>query len=250
MLSIATVIGAYAWLCHRQKESNPKDTTIPSYAQLAEGWETINERQLDGSIMLRDDLYATSGRYLAGMALGCSLALLVGMGMGCSNHVGACFNWPISFFAAIPATAMVSVYMVLFQDQESRLVAIVSLGVFPNLAKAISLAAQKDVPHHAVYKAYTLGASHFEVIYYVVFKQILPRVIDAVRLALGPGIVFLIASEALFCDVGFGYRLRIQSRNLNINIVFIYLAVLGVTFILADLLMRIKRRWLCPWFED
>lgn len=252
--SIVAVVGAYAVLCANHKEKarakGIDDTTIPNWEQFQQGWKSMNTREIDGSIMLRDDMKATAKRYVWGIAIGFTLALFFGLMMGCSNHVDAFFSWPIAFFAAVPATAMLSVYMVMFQDMETRLVAIVSLGIFPNLAKAISLAAQKDVPEHAVYKAYTLGASHFEVIHYVVFRQIFPRIIDALRLSLGPGIVFLIAAEALFCDVGFGYRLRIQSRNLNINIVFIYLAMLGLSFILADLSLRLFRRWRCPWFGD
>jgi len=43
--------------------------------------------------------------------------------------------------------------------------------------------------------AYTLGASHMEVIWAVIFQYVLPKLIDAVRLVIGPAMVFLIAAE-------------------------------------------------------
>ena len=99
-------------------------------------------------------------------------------------------------------------------------------------------------------KAYTLGASEFEVIIEVIWRQILPRVIDNIRLHIGPAMVFLIAAEMLFAAEGFGYTIRQQSRLVNMNVVYIYLAILGLSGLLLDYLLVLLRRWLCPWFGD
>jgi NitT/TauT family transport system permease protein len=250
VVSIAIIVLGYWWLMHRQKAKNPKDTTIPSLVQFKEGWRIMNEPDLVGNIMLRDNIKATAIRYLWGMGIGIAMAFTIGVFMGCWNEVDSFFSLPVAFFAAIPATAMLSVYMAFFHDIENRLVAIVALGIFPLLAKSISISARKDVTEQRVFKAYTLGAGHFEVVKDVVFLQILPRMLDGVRLSLGPGMVFLIAGEALFVDEGLGYVLRIQARNLNMNVVYIFLVILGITFILADYSLKMLRRWLCPWFGD
>ncbi len=63
------------------------------------------------------------------------------------------------------------------------LVAMVGFSVFFTLAQSVYQAAKKDVSDHSVYKAYSLGASSPEVIYEVLWKQIVPRVIEAIRLA-------------------------------------------------------------------
>lgn len=54
--------------------------------------------------------------------------------------------------------------------------------------------------------------------------------------------------EMLVADVGFGYRLRMQSRLLNMNVVYIYLAILAVSFFFIDWSLRFARRRMCPWF--
>jgi len=88
------------------------------------------------------------------------------------------------------------------------------------------------------------------VIVEVLWRQILPRVIEAVRLQIGPAMVFLIAAEYVVGDVGIGYRIRIQSRILNMDVVYIYLLLLGVSGLAFDACLTFLRRKCCPWFGD
>jgi NitT/TauT family transport system permease protein len=145
---------------------------------------------------------------------------------------------------------MLAVYFVLVGADLKLFVAMIALGIFPTLAQSIYQAAKKDVTEHAVSKAYTLGASHLEVIWDVVYKQILPRIIESVRLQVGPAMIFLIAVEWLVNEPGFGYRLRIQSRVLNMNVVYIYLIILGLFGFLIDAALSLLRRKICPWFGE
>ena len=110
---------------------------------------------------------------------------------------------------------------------------------------------KKDVSEHAIFKAYTLGASHAETIWNVVFRQILPRIIENIRLQIGPAMVFLVAAEwAVSGDAGFGYRLKMESRMQNMNVVYSYLIILGTSGLLIDWGLSSLRRKLCPWFGE
>ena len=82
----------------------------------------------------------------------------------------------------------------------------------------------------------------------VIFQQTLPKMLDAIRLQIGPAMVYLIAAELMSADVGFGYRLRMESRLLHMNVVYVYLVVLGAAGYLLDTLMIRLRRRLCPWY--
>ena len=185
LASVLVIVGAYAVLSHRQHVVNPKDTTIPTASQFVTGWQRMLPKSefpdrifhgeqwadyIEGSWLLSDFL-ATYGRLLYGLLWGILLSLLVGMAMGCFPAVEAFFTPPLSFFAKIPPTAMLAVYFVVFGTEVRLFVAMIALGIFPTLAQAIYQAAKKDVTDHAVYKAYTLGASHLEVIWNVVFQQ-------------------------------------------------------------------------------
>ncbi len=240
----------YAWLSHRQHTINPRDTTIPNLSQFVEAWKQLVTRDASGDIWLVVDCWATYYRLLIGLATGVLAAVVIGMLMGCFASAEAFFLPPLSFLAKIPPTAMLAVYFVLVGMELKMFVAMVALGIFPTLAQAIYQAAKKDVSDHAIYKAYTLGASHAETIWNVVFRQILPRILENVRLQIGPAMVFLIAAEWVAAHVGFGYRLRIQSRLLHMNVVYTYLVILGTTGFLMDWSLSVLRRKLCPWFGE
>ena len=87
--------------------------------------------------------------------------------------------------------------------------------------------AVKEVPEELTNKAYTLGATNGEVIWNVIFPAILPKVIDLVRLSIGPAMVYLLAAELLVSDEGFGYRIRLLSRRLDMQVVYPYLVLLA-----------------------
>lgn len=187
-------------------------------------------------------------RFVLGILLGSTLAFVVGIAMGCNAWVEAFFKPPISFLASIPPTAMVVVYMLVFGLKMKMFVAVVGMGIFPTLAQAIYGAVKNDIPESAVYKAYTLGASPFEIIWEVVIPQILPRIIDAIRLQVGPAMIFLMAVELGLGSEGIGYRLRNAPRGNYYNVIFIYLILLGVFGMVVDWGLSQIRRWLCPWY--
>jgi len=124
----------------------------------------------------------------------------------------------------------------------------IAVGILPALAMSVFIAV-KEFPDELQYKAYTLGASHAEVVWNILARQVLPQLLDAVRLSIGPAMVYLIAAEMVVGDVGFGYRIRLQSKLLNMSVVYPYLALLAGFGFLADWsLRRMRRRW-CPWAE-
>jgi len=248
--AIALLVALYSWMSYRQKQFNAKDTTIPNAQQFVDGIKTLLKPDSQGDMWLLIDLKATYGRHLSGMMVGVLLSLIVGLLMGCFYSWEAVFKFPLTCLSKIPPTAMIAVYFVLFGTELEMYIAMIALGIFSTLAMAVYGAVRKDVSDHAIYKAYTLGGSDSEIVWNVVFKQILPRFIEAIRLTVGPAMVFLIAAEWATADVGFGYRLRIQSRLLNMNIVYIYLVILAITTYFMDWSLSYARRKLCLWFGE
>lgn len=249
---VASIV--YCGLSMRQTAINPDQSVMPGFSALAEGvGEIFKERGSEKNprpSWIFVDVKATYWRLLLGLSVGVILSIIIGVGMGSYTFVEAFFNPIITFFAKIPPTAMLAVYMVVFGMALQMYVAMIAFGVFFTMAQAIYQAVTKDVASDHIDKAYTLGASEFEVIFEVIWRQILPRVLENLRLQIGPAMVFLIAAEWSFADEGFGYTLRQQSKLLNMNVVYIYLAILGFSGLFFDWLLLRLRRWLCPWFGE
>lgn len=247
--AVAIITIGYSWLSYRQKCFNPNDTTMPNLTQFIDGLKFVVTPLPNGEILLWDDLKATYFRHFSGVIVGVCLALVIGILMGCWPAIESIFRLPIAFLAKIPPTATIAVYFILFGTDMEMFVAMIAFGIFPTLAQSVYLSV-KEVPDDAVYKAYTLGASNAELVWNVIFPTILPRFIEAIRMATGPAMVFLIAAEWMVSDVGVGYRLRIQSRLLNMNIVYVYLIVLCLTTYLIDWTIKLVKTKVCPWYGD
>ena len=242
------IIG-YVYLSHRQHKKNPNDTTIPNFSQLKEGVvKIVRPHKRSGEIWLLEDAKATLLRLFLGLLCGVLAAILLGPLMGSLATVEAFFIPSLSIIAKLPPTAMLAVFFVMVGTDTEMYVAMIAFGVFPTLAQTIYLAAKNDVPTELIYKSYTLGASHFDVIWNVIYKHILPKLIDSIRLQIGPAMVFLIAAEMVIGHVGFGYRIRLQMRLLEMHIVYPYIAILAIFGYIMDYGLRLFLRKLCPWY--
>ena len=248
-LSVLLLVLGYTWISHRQHQVNPEDTTIPNWSQLAEGAVKFTQPDRKGQRWLVEDSLATAKRLAAGISLGIFFGFMIGMSMGCITSLEAFLQPPISLLAKVPQTAALAVYFVFFGTGMEMYVAMISFGIIPTLAVTVYLAI-KDIPSEMLDKAYTLGASHFEIAFEVVFKQVLPKFIDAVRLCIGPAIVFLIAAEMVVGDVGFGYRIRLQFKLTNMNVVYPYLVFLACFGFLLDYMLRFLQAKICPWYQN
>lgn len=248
VLSVLALLIVYTGISYWQHRRNPDDTTIPTWSQLAGGVKQIVEpNPRDGERWLVVDAKATAVRLFLGLLCGTVGAIVLGLLMGCYSVVEALLVPPLSLLAKEPPTAMLAVFFVLVGTDTEMYVAMIAFGVLPTLAQTIYLGV-RDVPEELLDKAHTLGASQMEVIWNVIARAILPKMIDVVRLAIGPAMVYLIAAEMICGDVGFGYRIRLQSRLLNMNVVYPYLAILAAFGFALDYVLRLVQRACCPWY--
>jgi len=248
--SVIALLGAYSCLAHRQHQINPDDKTIPNWSQLKEGAvKIVGVNRRSGDRWLVSDAKATATRLFLGLGLGIAGAIVIGLLMGCFAPIEAFFYPPLALLAKLPPTAMLAVFFVLVGTNTNMYVAMIAFGVLPTLAQTVYLSV-KDVPEEFLFKAYTLGASHVEVIWNVIFRYVFPRLIDAIRLQIGPAMVYLIAAEMVVADVGFGYRIRLQSKLLNMDVVYPYLAILAVFGFAMDFGLSRVQRLLCPWYAN
>ena len=250
LLSVVLLVAGYSWLSYKQHVANPTDATMPTITQFVDGWNKVTKVNEIGEMWLKDDFIATYTRYIIGFAIGTFIAYVLGVLIGCFTEADAFFSKTLNAFAKIPPTAMMAVYFVIFGVGMEMYVAVISLGIIPILAQSIAQSIRKDIGKTAINKARTLGADTPEVIWDVCIKNTLPRVIEAVRLQLGPALIFLIAAEMVVADVGVGYRLRIHYRLINMNVIYLYLIFLGMIGVAMDLAMVQLRKKLCPWFGE
>ncbi len=248
-LSVLLLVLGYAYKSHQQHIKNPKDRTIPSYVQI---WKqgvikAFSVDEFTEERWVTADSYATFKNLFGGLFLGVVMGGVTGLLMGCFKPVEAFFLPPLTFLAKVPPTAALAIFFVFAGTDTPLYLAIIAFGITPTFAMSVQLAVN-DVPDENLFKSRTLGASTCEVIWNVIFKQILPKIIDSIRLQIGPAMVFLMGAEIYCANVGYGYTLRILSRRSNMEVVYLYLFFLAVFGCLMDLALRMASRKLCPWY--
>jgi len=245
---IFLLVAVYSWLSWRQHQFNPNDTTVPSWRQLKDGLLRATHPDPKGDIWLWEDLKATSVRLVAGISFGVFVAVALGLLMGCYPPVESFFLPPLAVLAKIPPTAMLAVFFVIVGTGFEYYISMIAFGIIPTLSQTVYEAAKKDVPDELIYKSYTLGASQAELIWNVIYKHILPKILEAARLQIGPSMVYLLAAEYVVGSEGFGYRIKLQGHQLHMDVVYVYLAILGVAGFCFDQLLITIRRKICPWY--
>lgn len=246
VIGVCLVLAGYTHLSNTRLAENEFDRSVPSWSMMKDGLQKAIEPDRRDERWLIQDTKASTKRLLAGLGISIVGALTLGVLMGVLAPFDS-FLYPVmAMTSKMVPTAMIAVFFVLLGIGESAFIGIVVFGILPTLTQTVALSV-RGVHTELIYKAYTLGASHLEIIWNVVLRQIFPAFLDAVRLSIGPALVYLIAAEMLFADEGFGYRIRLEMKKLNMDIVFPYIAIMAMLFFVLDFALNRFNRWANPW---
>jgi hypothetical protein len=192
VFSVAAVIGGYSLLSYRMHKKNAAITTIPNLSQYIRGVKTVFSKG-DADIILDDismedepaapaasgfkkhisraadflkelkgrpivdDTIASLTRFFLGFSIGLALSIVLGILMGSFWWVEALFILPLTFFAAIPGTAMFAIYFAIIRTEIQLYIAMIAFGILPGITQTVYLSVKKDIPRQYFLQARTLG---------------------------------------------------------------------------------------------
>jgi NitT/TauT family transport system permease protein len=248
LIPFALAVLAYSLGSAARLAENPADRLLPAPATiLATAVQLVTEPdKRSGEILFWVDTAASLGRLALGLGIAAALGLGLGVVIGLLPLVRATLEPFVGAVSMIPPLAILPILFIVFGLGEASKVALIVIGIAPFLIRDL---AQRvlEIPPELIIKAQTLGASSAVIALRVALPQIMPRLIQAVRLALGPAWLFLIAAEAIAAESGLGYRIFLVRRYLAMDVILTY--VIWITFLcwLADLGLRLLARRLYPW---
>ncbi|WP_413204109.1 ABC transporter permease [Rhodospirillum sp. A1_3_36] len=227
---------------------NPADKLLPALTKVAESAVRLatEEDKRSGAVLLWADTGASLARLGMGMGLSIALGLVVGMLTGLLPHARAGLAPFVAILSLIPPLAILPILLIVFGLGELSKVALIVVGITPFLIRDMSQRAM-EVPPEQLVKAQTLGASSWVLAVRVVLPQVLPRLIQATRLALGPAWLFLIAAEAIAATEGLGYRIFLVRRYLAMDVILPYVIWITLLAFCLDWGLRTLSRKAFPW---
>jgi NitT/TauT family transport system permease protein len=259
----AAGIAGYFYVSHARHVDNPEDRVMPTIAQMSKGMldavlrpaeedEAPPEsasffRRITASMLWKDTL-ATTRRFVYSMLL-LIPAVILGLHMGLFPYVGVFFSRFILFFDKIVALSLLPILFIAFGIDELAKVMLIVIGVAPTIILD-TLNLVKAVPPEQTVKAFTLGARDFDVAYRVILKQIMPRVLNSIRLNLKAVMCFLFAGEMIASQDGLAYRIALLRRHMGMDVIIPYVLWVALLLFLVDFGMRAANRWLHPWFRE
>jgi NitT/TauT family transport system permease protein len=243
------VIGlVYFYFSNERLAINPNDKLMPSFQSFvnAISYMAFEPNKRTGEYLLWADTAASLQRLGLGVAISALIGLVVGIMIGIIPLVRAGIAPVITIISLVPPLAILPILFIIFGLGELSKVMLIVLGITPFLIRDVQLRVMA-LPNEIIIKAQTLGANSWQLILRVVLPQVLPKLIDAVRLSLGSAWLFLIAAEAISSTEGLGYRIFLVRRYMSMDIILPYVVWITLLAFLMDFLLRRLSKSVFPW---
>ncbi len=227
---------------------NATDKLLPSFAQMGDAIHALafEPSKRSGEYLFWQDTFSSLYRLTMGIFIAAMLGFTIGLLTGAIPSIHSPVAPLLTIISLVPPMALLPILFIVFGLGELSKVALIVIGVAPFIARDIQRCAQ-EIPQEQLVKAQTLGASTWQILVRVLIPQLLPRLINAVRLSLGAGWLFLIAAEAIASTDGLGYRIFLVRRYMSMDVILPYVAWITLLAFLVDWLLAKISRYCFPW---
>jgi NitT/TauT family transport system permease protein len=245
---ILILVIVYAIMSAARLEANPNDKVLPTFLAMFRA-ATRLATEVDprtGEVTAVADTLTSLWRLGIGLAIATVSTLLIGLALGVVPLVRSALGPLITIIAVIPPIAVLPILFIALGLGEASKIALIAVGVAPYMIRDLA-AYVAALPVEQFTKAQTLGANTWQLTLRVALPQALPRLIDSLRLSMGPAWVFLISAEAIASDVGLGYRIFLVRRYLAMDVILPYVAWITLLAYLMDYALAQFARRVFPW---
>lgn len=210
---------------------------------VATSWELIREGTLVSATG------TTLFRFVVGTTLGIVPGLLLGLVMGISRNLRAAINPVVKVIYPLPRVALFPLVLLMFGVNERANLIMIALGPFFAVLITTMAAVQNLDPVYLKVSR-SFGVPRRMLYTDVVLPAALPNIIGGVRVAIGLGLLGVVAVEFLLTQSGIGYLIWRSWQILSLGQSMAGLVTAGLLgFGLFQILEWVERR-LLPWTEQ
>jgi NitT/TauT family transport system permease protein len=236
---VAVLLGLYIYASHTRHLQNADDKLMPSLRQMYIEMKTIITvpDKRSGKVLFVEDTKASLKRLGLGIGIAAAASYFIGIIMGMLPGFRALLGPLVTGLSNVNPLAVLVIVLVALGVGESSKVFLVAFGIGIPMMRTIAGMAER-MPYELTVKALTLGATQFQVLYRIVAPQMLPRLIDLIRVSLGAAWIFVIAAEAVAATEGLGYRIYLQQRYMNMALIIPYVIYISLLAYGSDLALQ------------
>ncbi|MBI3503567.1 MAG: ABC transporter permease [Proteobacteria bacterium] len=198
----------------------------------------------DGDLFLHAAISLT--RLAASLAIAAAIAVPLGLAMGTSEMLEHIVDPVVEILRPISGIAWIPLALFIFGIGHGLPIFIMAYtAAFPILVGTV--AGAKFVDRRLVDAARVMGLDRATIIRRVVVPAALPSILVSLRLGVASGWTAVIAAELVGAPNGLGYAISWYREMLVTPKVIAFIAMVGVSGYVCDLLLRHAARRLTPW---
>jgi len=248
VLPFVVILVLYVVASNERLAVNPADKLLPSLTSFADAINQMafKEDMRSGKVLLWNDTAASLARLFTAVSISALAGLIFGILNGLLPYARSTLAPAVTAVSLVPPLAILPILFIVFGVDELSKMMLIVIGITPVIIRDLAMRVE-TLPEEQLIKAQTLGANTWQIALRVVLPQMLPKLIDAVRLSLGAAWLFLIAAEAVAAQSGLGYRIFLVRRYMSMDIILPYVAWITFLAFATDFSLKMLGRWLFPW---
>ena len=190
-----------------------------------------------------EDIWISVARVWGAFLMSAIMAIPIGIWMSSYRIVGMLIEPIVDFIRYLPVPAMVPLLIIWFGIGESSKIAVLWMGTFFQLVLLIA-DDTKRVPKEFIETGFTVGARPRQITWDIVFRSMLPNIVDNLRITLGWCWTYIIIAEIVASNAGIGHAIWSARRFVKTPEVMAGILTVGVIGLLTDQVIRYAhRRW-------
>jgi len=188
----------------------------------------------------------TAGEFVLGFALSVLVGLPLGALIVYARPIELAIYPLLVAFQTMPKAAIAPIFVVwLGAGMNSKILIAFTIAFFPIVIDtAIGL---RSAAPETIHLVRSMGASAFQVFWYVRFPNALPAIFGGLKVASTLAVVGAIVGEFVSADKGLGYLVLVANGELNTRLVFACVLVLSVLGIIFYFLVEAVERLVVSW---
>jgi len=201
---------------------------------------------VDNADLLAWDGLITLWRAFAGLLIGGTVGLIVGMLMAWYRPIYEFFDPLVAAIFPTPKLALFPLLMVWLGLGEASKVALVALSAFfPVTVNTYS--GMRGVDKFLIWNAQTKGANEFQILVRVMLPAALPFIFTGLRVATAFAFLLALAAEMLAASSGLGFRLIFAQRTFEPATMYASLLIVATLGFLVDRILGVFIRRALVW---
>ncbi len=197
-----------------------------------------------------DHLIVDIGASLRRIGLGLAIAFVpgafIGLAMGLSSWARMALGPLVALTYPIPKIAILPLLLIIFGLGETSNVMVVAIGVFFfALINTYGGVSQIPAIHFDVARVYRVRP--WRRLTHIVLPAAFPAIFTGLKLAVGYGLILIVAAEMVAADAGIGYRIWTSWETYVIIELYACLAVISGIGVLMSVALEALERVLAHW---